>query len=243
MNLVLVQLRTELRILLRNGEQLLLILGIPVFLLVFFGSVDVLPTGDGAPIDFLVPGIIAVAVMSTSMVSLGISTGFQRSYGVFTRLGLTPLGSTRLIAAKSLAIAVVEILQISLIIGVGMAMGWRADASGLAAVVAGVVGGTLAFSGIGLFLAGRLRAEVNLATQNGLYLVLLLTSGMIIDTDSMPSIVDSTSKWLPARSLADVIRFHARGDVAEAQAWLTLLVWAFVAPLVAARAFRWSETD
>lgn len=243
MNLVLVQLRTELRILLRNGEQLLLILGIPVFLLVFFGSVDVLPTGDGAPIDFLVPGIIAVAVMSTSMVSLGISTGFQRSYGVFTRLGLTPLGSTRLIAAKSLAIAVVEILQISLIIGVGMAMGWRADASGLAAVVAGVVGGTLAFSGIGLFLAGRLRAEVNLATQNGLYLVLLLTSGMIIDTDSMPSIVDSTSKWLPARSLADVIRFHARGDVAEAQAWLTLLVWAVVAPLVAARVFRWSETD
>ena len=243
MNLVLVQLRTELRILLRNGEQLLLILGIPVFLLVFFGSVDVLPTGDGAPIDFLVPGIIAVAVMSTSMVSLGISTGFQRSYGVFTRLGLTPLGSTRLIAAKSLAIAVVEILQISLIIGVGMAMGWRADASGLAAVVAGVVGGTLAFSGIGLFLAGRLRAEVNLATQNGLYLVLLLTSGMIINTDSMPSIVDSTSKWLPARSLADVIRFHARGDVAEAQAWLTLLVWAVVAPLVAARAFRWSETD
>ena len=243
MNLVLVQLRTELRILLRNGEQLLLILGIPVFLLVFFGSVDVLPTGDGAPIDFLVPGIIAVAVMSTSMVSLGISTGFQRSYGVFTRLGLTPLGSTRLIAAKSLAIAIVEVLQIALIFVVGVAMGWRADASGLAAVVAGVVGGTLAFSGIGLFLAGRLRAEVNLATQNGLYLVLLLTSGMIIDTDSMPSIVDSTSKWLPARSLADVIRFHARGDVAEAQAWLTLLVWAVVAPLVAARAFRWSETD
>jgi ABC-2 type transport system permease protein len=243
MNLVLVQLRTELRILLRNGEQLLLILGIPVFLLVFFGSVDVLPTGDGAPIDFLVPGIIAVAVMSTSMVSLGISTGFQRSYGVFTRLGLTPLGTSRLIVAKSLAIAIVEVLQIALIFVVGVAMGWRADASGLAAVVAGVVGGTLAFSGIGLFLAGRLRAEVNLATQNGLYLVLLLTSGMIIDTDSMPSIVDSTSKWLPARSLADVIRFHARGDVAEAQAWLTLLVWAVVAPLVAARAFRWSETD
>lgn len=243
MNLVLVQLRTELRILLRNGEQLLLILGIPVFLLVFFGSVDVLPTGDGAPIDFLVPGIIAVAVMSTSMVSLGISTGFQRSYGVFTRLGLTPLGTSRLIVAKSLAIAIVEVLQIALIFVVGVAMGWRADASGLAAVVAGVVGGTLAFSGIGLFLAGCLRAEVNLATQNGLYLVLLLTSGMIIDTDSMPSIVDSTSKWLPARSLADVIRFHARGDVAEAQAWLTLLVWAVVAPLVAARAFRWSETD
>lgn len=240
MNLVLVQLRTELRILLRNGEQLLLILGIPVFLLVFFGSVDVLPTGDGTPIDFLVPGIIAVAVMSTSMVSLGISTGFQRSYGVFTRLGLTPLGASRLIVAKSLAIAIVEVLQIALIFVVGVAMGWRADVSGLAAVVAGVVGGTLAFSGIGLFLAGRLRAEVNLAAQNGLYLVLLLTSGMIIDSASMPGVVDSVSKWLPARCLADVIRLHAQGDAAPALTWLTLAGWAVIAPLAAARAFRWS---
>lgn len=240
MNLVFVQLRTELRLLLRNGEQLLLIVGIPVFLLVFFGSVDVLPTGDGEPIDFLVPGIIAVAVMSTSMVSLGISTGFQRSYGVFTRLGLTPLGSTRLIIAKSLAIAVVEVLQIALIVGVGMAMGWRAEPAGIAAMAVGVAGGTVAFSGIGLLLAGRLRAEVNLAAQNGLYLVLLLTSGMIIDTDSMPSIVDSVSRWLPARCLADIVRLHAHADGAGTQSWLTLAVWAVVGPLVAARAFRWS---
>lgn len=243
MGLVVVQLRSELRLLLRNSEQLLLVIGIPVFLLVFFGSVDVLPTGDGEPIDFLVPGIVAVAIMSTSMVSLGISTGFQRSYGVFTRLGLTPLGSTRLIAAKSLAIAVVEILQLSLIIGVGVAMGWRADPTGLLAVAAGVVMGTVAFSGLGLLLAGRLRAEVNLAAQNGLYLVLLLTSGMIIDTDSLPDAVGSVSRWLPARSLADVIRLHARGDVAGTHTWLVLVGWAVITPLIAARAFRWSSND
>ena len=134
MTLVFVQLKTELRQLLRNGEQLLLILGIPVFLLVFFGTVDVLPMGSGDPLSFLVPGVLAVSVMSTSMVSLGISTGFQRSYGVFTRLGLTPLGTGRLVAAKALSIIVVEILQISVIGIVALVMGWSTTEIGRAHV-------------------------------------------------------------------------------------------------------------
>ena len=121
MSLIVVQLKTELRMLLRNGEQLLLILGIPLFLLVFFGNIDVLPTGEGDALDFLVPGILAVSIMSTSMVSLGISTGFQRSYGVFTRLGLTPLGTSRLVVAKALSIMIVELLQIVLIGKIGRA--------------------------------------------------------------------------------------------------------------------------
>jgi len=230
MTLLWIQLRTELRLLLRNGEQLLLILGIPVFLLVFFGSVDVLPTGDGDPLDFLVPGILAVSVMSTSMVSLGISTGFQRSYGVFTRLGLTPLGTTRLIAAKALSIVMVEILQIVLLCIVAIFMGWSATLSGVIGAGAGVLLGTIAFSGIGLALAGRLRAELNLAAQNGLYLVLLLTSGMIIDGGSLPSQITSISRWLPGDALADVLRNHLAGAAA-------------IAPVTASRLFRWAPQN
>ena len=94
------QFRTELGLTLRNGEQLLLTLGIPVLLLVFFSLVDVLPTGTDEPIDFLAPGVLALAVMSTAMVSLGIGTGFERSYHVLKRLATTPLGRPRLIAAK-----------------------------------------------------------------------------------------------------------------------------------------------
>ena len=88
----LVQLRAEVRRAAGNGEQLLLTLGIPVLLLVFFSVVDVLPTGTKDPIDFLAPGILALAAMSTAMVSLGIATGFERSYHVLKRLGATPLG-------------------------------------------------------------------------------------------------------------------------------------------------------
>ena len=112
------QIRTEVMLTLRNGEQLLLTLGIPVLLLVFFSTVDVLPTGTDEPIDFLAPGILALAVMSTAMVSLGIGTGFERSYRVLKRLGATPLGRGRLIMAKIIAVALVEIVQFAVLVPV-----------------------------------------------------------------------------------------------------------------------------
>ena len=118
------QLRTELQLVSRNGEQLLLTLGIPVLLLVFFSLVDVLPTGTDDPIDFLAPGVLALAVMSTAMVSLGIGTGFERSYHVLKRLGATPLGRGRLIAAKISSVAIVEMVQFAILIPVAYALGW-----------------------------------------------------------------------------------------------------------------------
>ncbi len=243
MSLIMVQLRTELRILLRNGEQLLLILGIPLFLLVFFGNIDVLPTGSGDPLDFLVPGILAVSIMSTSMVSLGISTGFQRSYGVFTRLGLTPLGTSRLIIAKALSIVIVELIQIVLIGLTASLMGWSASVSGLIGAIGALLLGTMAFAGIGLSLAGRLRAEVNLAAQNGLYLVLLLTSGMILDPESMPDQLNSISRWFPAQPLAELLRDNLSDVSTTLRPWVVLLCWAVAAPLLASRLFRWSASS
>src|SRR5580765_2066750 len=107
MKLVAVQLRAELRRVAANGEQVLLTLGIPVLLLVIFSLVDVLPTDTKDPIDFLAPGILALATMSTALVSLGIGTGFERSYHVLKRLGTTPLGRPRLIGAKIGAVVAV----------------------------------------------------------------------------------------------------------------------------------------
>ena len=124
MNIFLAQLKSEIRLVLRNGEQLLLTLGIPVMLLIFFSLVDVLPTGESDPINFLAPGVLSLAVMSTAMVSLGISTGFERSYHVFKRLGLTPLGTPRLVASKICTVLVVEIVQFVVLIPVAFLLGW-----------------------------------------------------------------------------------------------------------------------
>ncbi|MBI4934181.1 MAG: ABC transporter permease [Actinobacteria bacterium] len=240
MSRFLTQLRTELQLTLRNGEQLLLTLGIPVMLLVFFSLVDVLPTGTDDPVDFLAPGILALAVMSTSMVALGIATGFERSYHVLKRLGVTPLGRPRLVAAKIGAVAVVELVQFAVLVPVAFALGWSPSPANWALAVCAVVLGTTAFAGIGLTLAGRLRGEINLAAQNGLYLVLLLLGGMVIPFAKLPSGIRAVAHGLPSGALADVLRETLGGAGSQpTTSWIVLAVWAVVMPVVAAAVFRW----
>src|SRR5688572_18433623 len=125
------QTRAEVGMTLRRGESLLLALGIPVLLLVFFSVVDVLPTNTEDPVDFLAPGVLALAVMSTAMVGLGIATGFERQYLVLKRLGTTPLGRPALLAAKTLSILAVEALQIVVLVVIALLLGWEPDGSAL----------------------------------------------------------------------------------------------------------------
>jgi len=238
MSALAMQTRTELTLTFRRGESLLLILGIPVLLLVFFTQVDVLPTGSGEAIDFLAPGILALAVMSTAMVSLGIATGFERSYGVLKRLGATPLGRPRLVAAKTAGVVAIEIVQFVVLVPIALALGWDPHSRWLLAL-AGVVVGTIAFAGIGLILAGNLRGEVNLAAANALYLVLLLVGGMVFSLDELPSGLEQVARLLPGAALAEVLRAALVTGDAPGRAWLTLVVWAVVAPVLAARTFHW----
>ena len=234
------QLRHEVSTTLRNSEQLLLTLIIPVMLLVFFSLVDVLPTDTKDPVDFLAPGILGLAVMSSAMVSLGIGTGFERTYKVLKRLGTTPLGRTRLIVAKIVSVIVVELVQFAVLVPVAYALGWRPSAPNWLGAVAGVVVGTVAFAGIGLSLAGRLRGEINLAAQNGLYLILLLLGGMVIPFAKLPGAISAVAKALPSGALADVLRETlAHGGVRPGTSWLILTGWAIAAPLAASRLFRW----
>jgi ABC-2 type transport system permease protein len=239
MNVLAAQVRAELRLLARNGEQLLLTLGIPLLLLVFFSAVDVLPTGGGEPVDFLAPGVLALAVMSTAMVGLGIATGFERSYGVLKRLGATPLGRGRLVVAKIVTVLAVELVQVVVLTLVAVALGWR-PGGGWALAALAVVLGTSAFAGIGLALAGRLPGTVNLAAANGLYVVLLLSGGMVVSLDELPGPLRALARVLPSGALSEVLRSAFGPDHrASGGALAVLAVWAVAAPLVAARTFRW----
>jgi ABC-2 type transport system permease protein len=237
-----VQTRVELQLSLRQGEQLLVSLGIPLLVLVFFSLVDVLPVPDGfaEPVDFLTPGVLALAVMSSAMVSLGIGTGFERQYGVLKRLGPTPLGRPRLIAAKVSMVLAIEVVQAVVLIGTALSLGWRATGTDTALVVPALVLGTAAFAGIGLLMAGTLRGTVTLALANGLYVVLLLLGGMIIPLDKLPAPVRSVAELLPAAALAETLTAAlTAGQSAGAKAWVVLTVWAVAAPVGAAALFRW----
>lgn len=234
------QTRTELTLSLRQGEQILVSLGIPLLILVFFSLVDVLPLPEGVtdPVDFLTPGVLALAVMSSAMVSLGIGTGFERQYGVLKRLGSTPLGRPRLVGAKISAVLALQVVQVVAIVVVAVVLGWRPDGPVVLAVPAFVLG-TAAFAGIGLLLAGTVRGTVNLALCNGLYLVLLLLGGMIIPLAELPSAIRVVAELLPAAALSEVMNSALRGTGADAGAWTVLIAWALLAPAAAARFFRW----
>jgi ABC-2 type transport system ATP-binding protein len=240
---LLAQLRAELFMMATNGETLLLTLGIPVVFLLFFSTVHVLPVGTEHPVDFLVPGILALAVMSTAMTALGIGTGFDRGYGVLKRLGSTPLGRPRLLLAKMTTVAAVELGQAAVLLAVGFGLGWS-PAHGSAATAGGaaaaMVLGTVAFCGIGLLLAGTLRPLVNLAVLNTLFVVLLLLGGMLVPLSKLPGWLADVARALPASALADALhRTLSSGTAVSWRDWLVLGIWAIAAPAAAASAFRW----
>jgi ABC-2 type transport system permease protein len=235
------QLRQELTVMARNGEQLLLLIGIPVLLLVFFSQTNVLPTDGLANIDFLMPGILSLAIMSTAMVSLGIATGFERSYGVLKRLGTTPLGTKRLVAAKVVATCCIEITQLLALVAVGLILGWNPSSINLPSLLLALVLGTSCFAGLGLIMAGRLRAEINLAAQNGLYLVLLLLGGILIPNSELPKSIAWLAEVLPSSLLSELLRNIFGNNELKISDLASLAIWAIGACLVAVFSFKWSD--
>ena len=234
------QLRQELTVMIRNGEQLLLLVVIPVMLLVFFSQTDFLSASGENKIDFLLPGILSLAVISTAMVSLGIATGFERSYGVLRRLGTTPLGTHRLVAAKMSAICIIEIAQLVMLIVVGLLLGWNPNRINLLQILLFLILGTACFAGIGLTLAGRLRAEVNLAAQNGLYLVFLLLGGIFVESDELPATISQISAFSPSSLLSGLLRDSFNNTVVLADA-IALSAWTIAACALAVTSFKWSD--
>ncbi len=233
------QTRIELLLTLRRGESVLLTFAIPVVLLAFFSFVDVLPTGTDHPVDFLFPGVLALAIMSTALVSVAIATGFERQMGVLKRLGATPLSRGQLLGAKTVAVVVIEAVQIAVLVVEGLALGFRFSGPSVGAALAAAAVATIAFTGLGLLMAGTLPALTTLAAANGVYLLLLLLSGMVIPLAELPDGLRQVARALPSGALAEVFHGALGGGSVPGHAWVVLVVWAVIAPVAAARWFRW----
>ncbi|HET6907813.1 MAG TPA: ABC transporter permease [Mycobacteriales bacterium] len=228
----------ELRLLLRNGEQLLLTIVIPTLLLVVFTKAPIadLPKPRVA---FLLPGVLALAVMSTAFTGQAIATGFERRYGVLRRLGTTPLPRAGLLAGKTAAVVAVEVLQVVLLVVVALALGWTARGN-VATAIALMLLGTVAFSSLGLLMAGTLRAEATLAGANLVYLVLLVLGGVAFPLSDFGSSTRQVLQLLPIAALSDGVRHALQGSSGvPLHDWITLVVWAVAGSVLASRLFRW----
>ncbi|GAA2877088.1 ABC transporter permease [Streptomyces mexicanus] len=229
----------ETKMLLRNGEQLLLTVVIPTLLLVLFSSVDIVDTGSGRSVDFLTPGVLALAVMSTAFTGQAIATGFERRYGVLKRLAASPLPRWGLMTAKTASVLVTEILQVILLTVIAFALGWSPHGNPFAVLLLMVLG-TAAFSGLGLLMAGTLKAEATLAAANLVFLLLLVGGGVIVPLDKFPSGAQDALGLLPISALSDGLR-----DVLQHGAGMPwgdmgiLAVWAVVGLAAAGKFFRW----
>jgi ABC-2 type transport system permease protein len=239
----LTQTRMELRLTARRGENLLAMVGIPVAVLLFFGSVDVLPlpAGGGSRIEALLPGTLALAIIATGLVNLGIATAYERSYGVLKRLGGSPLGRTGLVAAKLLTVLVIEIGQVVALVALAWTVfGWRpGDSASIGLLAGAVLLGTAAFAGLGLAMAGSLRAEATLTLANAVFIASLLLGGILVPADRLPEAVATVSGVLPGSALAEVFRVAVGGGGDPSRSLLILAAWAIGAVLVAVRTFRW----
>jgi ABC-2 type transport system permease protein len=228
----------EVRLVLRNGEQLLLTVVIPTALLLLFTGAPVLDLPKPR-VDFLVPGVLALAVMSTAFTGQAIGTGFERRYGVLRRLGTTPLSRSGLLVSKTVGVLAVELLQAVLLCLVGLALGWSPHGH-VAAVIGVLLLGTVAFSSLGLLMAGTLRAEATLAGANLVYLVLLVLGGIAFPLTDFSSGPRHVLELLPVSALSDGLRHVLRsGSGVPLHDWVTLLVWAVAGVTCAVRWFRW----
>jgi ABC-2 type transport system permease protein len=236
--MLLAQAAMELRLTLRNGEQLLLTLVIPLLLLVILVQTPFVSV-DGSRADAFVPGIAALAVMSTAFTGQAIATGFERKYGVLKRLGATALPRPVLLGGKTLAVVGVEVLQLALILLAGLLLGWHGRIAPLGVLLAVAVG-TAAFSGLGLLMAGRLRAEVTLAAANLIWFLLLFFGGVVFPLAKFPSSVARWLELLPTAALAEGLRAALNTGAALPAGQLAVLgVWAVLGLAAATRTFRW----
>ncbi|HYJ69055.1 MAG TPA: ABC transporter permease [Nocardioidaceae bacterium] len=232
----------ETRLLLRNGEQLLIALVIPLLVLVGgLESGELVDLGAGRQVDLLTPGVLALAVLSSAFTSLAIATGFERRYGVLKRLGVSPLPRAGLLAGKTGAVLLVEALQIGLLSVTAAALGWQPSGGAMAVVAATllILLGTAAFGSLALAMAGTLRAEATLAAANLVYLLLLAAGGVIVPLDRYPDALQPVIELLPSGALAEGLREALTG---EGLSWLAVLVltcWAAAGAALTSRTFRW----
>ena len=237
---ILLQGRYEALSMLRNGEQLVLAIALPLLGLVVLVLTPFLDGLAGSRIDAAAPGIIALCAMSTAFTGQGIATGFDRRYGVLRFLSTTPLGKPGLIFGKALGVVVVLAVQLVVIGSAAALLGWRPDPTGLLIGAAQLIIGAAAFTGLGLLVAGTLRPEATLAVTNLVWILLAVAGGIVLPGTLLPESIRPFVDLLPSSALGDGLRSALIDGAFNFPAFLILVGWAVLSSLAAIRWFKWS---
>ena len=231
----------EAKAILRNGEQLMVTILLPLFLLVLLTKTDIvnLSNPEFSTINYVAPGVIALATMSSSFTSQAIATAFDRRNGVLRLLSTTPLGPNGLLAAKVSGVLLVILVQLAFIVPTALFLGWEPNLSGIWLAVLSVLLGALAFTSLALLLASVLRAEGVLAVANIVLILLIVGGAVLAPASELPNFAQKISLFLPSGALGEAMRgAFIFGDLPDLSL-LVLLAWSCWLGWGASRLFRW----
>ena len=231
------QIRMELLLTARRGEAVVLAMGVPLLVLLGAGLTKAtnVPTDDR--IGYVVPGVLALTVMSTAFTGQAITTGYERSYGVLKRLGASPLTKPGLLAAKTTAIVALVGVQLVALALVGMAVGWRPEVTHIVPALGITLLATAAYTGLSLLLASVLKPETTTAAATLIYVLMLAAGGIMFAAPDL-----GPAQWfvLPLAAHSEALRDTlTAGTAVPGTIWLSLTLWAAVSLTAAARSFRW----
>ncbi|YCK80023.1 ABC transporter permease [Arthrobacter sp. D3-18] len=232
--------RYETITMLRNGEQLILAVVLPLMALVGLVVTPLLDGLGGSRVDVATPGILALCAMSTAFTGQGIATGFDRRYGVLRFLSTTPLGRGGLIAGKILAVLVVLFLQVLVVGVVAGLLGWQPRLEAWLPGVGLLVLGAAAFTALGLLVAGTVRPEATLAITNLLWILLGALGGIVVPAERLPSLLQGIIQFLPSGALGQALRDAFLLGAVPFPAVAVLLLWTVLAGAAAIRWFKWN---
>lgn len=237
---VLRQGRYETATMLRNGEQLVLMVVMPLLALLALVATPLL---DGTPhsrIDVATPGVLAMCALSTAFTGQGIATGFDRRYGVLRYLSTTPLGRTGLIAGKALAVLAALALQVVLISIVALFLGWTPPLAGVLLGLPLLVLGAAAFTALGLLIAGTLRPEATLAVTNLGWVLFSALGGLVLPAQKFSATLGAWVQWLPSGALGNVMRAALLESRLDVFGLVVLLAWLVLSAVAAVKLFKWN---
>lgn len=232
--------RYETATMLRNGEQLVLMVVMPLLGLFALVATPLLDGMGNSRIALATPGILALCALSTSFTGQGIATGFDRRYGVLRYLSTTPLGRGGLIAGKGLAVLSALGLQLALISVVALFLGWRPPVAGVLLAIPLLILGAAAFTAIGLLIAGTVRPEATLAITNLGWILFAAVGGIVLPAGKFSDTLAGVVQWLPSGALGNVMRAALLESTLDVAGLIVLLAWTAVATVAAVKWFKWN---
>ena len=223
---------------LKNGEQLLVSMVIPVMVIIGVHTMGLLDTPEYSTIEIVTPGVLAIAVLSSAFTSQGIQTAFDRRYGVLRYLATTPLGSAGLVLGKAIAVLVTLIVQVIVIMTVAVFLGYPLGLQGILPSLVFLLLGAIAFTSLGLLIAGTLRPEATLAITNLLWVVLGAAGGTVFPL-SEDGFMTPILQFLPSAALGDGLREALLNGGFATGPFIILLLWAAVITALTTKFYSW----